>query len=149
MWEQCIVLHMLGGIIAQSNVHLPVTRKLLDTNGEYEVWEWPVLWEGRQVCCDMYLTEWCLCSMKSVEERWFLVLVFLVMECLLKILHFFYLCLWFSMDEELIFHFEQKLNFDYTRVSDKQMCLYKKGGNYVTYSTGTTQSLTVVVDLWL
>ena len=37
--EQRIVLHMLGGIRAQSNAHLPVTRKLLDTSGEYEAWE--------------------------------------------------------------------------------------------------------------
>jgi len=87
VWKQHIVLHILGGIRAQGNAHLPVTSKLLDTSGEYEAWEWPVLWEGRLGSCDMYLKEWCLRSKNSVQEHWFLVLVFPLMKCLLKIRH--------------------------------------------------------------
>jgi len=88
-WEQRVILCMPGGIRAQGNAHLPVTRKLLDTNGEYEAWEWPVLWGNRLGSCDMYLKEWCSRSTNSLKEHWFLVLVFSVMECFLKIRHFF------------------------------------------------------------
>ena len=125
-----IILHMLGGIKSSRKCTFASHKQV--TGYQLGVWSMGMTCSMRKQESELWYVSHRVIFVwqDSVEQHWFVVLVFLLMKWLLKKLTtYFYM--WFSIDEKLIFnstyvHFKQELNFGYTRVSDKQRYLYEK-----------------------